>query len=330
MAMGYPSGVGGAYTPEMYEEDMRRLAENAPYLLSPEQLAQYTAPPVTAPTTPTGLKEGDTWTNQDGEWTVINGKWELTSPIMPGTEPPTTEPPTEFPAGLFVCPYCQAHFSSMADLAAHLTAAHSGGESQNPWLNYLGEGRGGLAGAAMGTAGMNPWLPGSSQFMEEEYGRWPGFGTELGLFGRQYLSPHEQYQAGLQPGLETLYDVGGRMSTAGGFSQYAPGGMFSQWAPQYAQDPFAMYGLARGMMGNVFGMTPEQRAGADIGYGTAPGDISDLMAMGLRTQLGKGTAGWLAGKMPTEQQSWLSQYPQQQGPSFLDYIREKYNLGQYF
>ena len=185
-------------------------------------------------------------------------------------------------------------------------------------------------GEAMAQAGINPWAAGTPEFMEEAYGRWPGFGTAMGMYGRQYLKPYEQYQAGLQPGLETLYDVGGRMGTRGGFGQYAPGGMFSQWAPQYAQDPRAMYGLARGMMGNVFGMTPEQRAGAEVGYGTAPQDLASLMQMGLRTQLGKGTAGWLAGKMPAEQQAWTAQYPQQQGPSFEDYIREKYNLGQYF
>lgn len=174
----------------------------------------------------------------------------------------------------------------------------------------------------------NPWAVGSPQFMEETYGRWPGFGTALGLYGRQYLSPYEQYMAGQQPSLEALYDIGGRMGTAGGFPQYAPGGMFSQWAPQYAQNPFAMYALARSMMGSAAGMTPEQRAVAEIPAGGA--DLSSLLQMALRTQLGKGTAGWIAGKMPAEQQAWTAQYPQQQGPSFLDYVMQKYGLSRFF
>lgn len=260
-------------------------------------------PPVVPPVTPT---LGETMTDEYGTWTLIDNNWVLTDPgTPPATTPPVTPPGVTPPVG-------------------EIGAVWPGGRE-----GLLGNTTAPITGGA-GMAIQNPWPAGSPEQMEEMYGRWPGYGTALGLFGKQYLSPYQKYQAGMQPGLETLYDVGGRMGTAGGFSQYAPGGMFSQWAPQYATDPRSMYGRAQSMMGSVFGMSPEQRAGADVGYGTAPQDLASLLTMGLRTQLGKGTAGWLAGKMPAEQQTWMAQDPQQQGPSFLDYLKAKYNLGQYF
>lgn len=180
----------------------------------------------------------------------------------------------------------------------------------------------------------NPYAVGSPEFMEEYYGRWPGFGTALGLYGRQALSPYEQYQAGMQPQLETLYDVGGRMGRVG-LTQYDPNQLFSQWAPPYAQNPFAMYAQARGMMGGLIGLTPEQRAQAEIT--TEGADFPALLQMGLRSQLGKQTAGWMAGQIPAARQAYSAQYPQtgmaeglQGAPSFMDYIMQKYNLGGFF
>lgn len=178
----------------------------------------------------------------------------------------------------------------------------------------------------------NPWAAGSPRFMEERYGRWPGFGTAMGLFGRSHLAPSEQYTAGLEPQLGALYDISGRLGTAPGMGGYSPQGMFSEWAPSYARNPFSMYAQARGMLGSAFGMTPEARSTAGVGYGS--GAIDELLRSGLRTQLGKSTSGWLAGQLPSAEQSWLAQYPEQGpgtgAPSFLDYVKQKYNLGQYF
>jgi len=173
---------------------------------------------------------------------------------------------------------------------------------------------------------------GSPEWMEERYGRGAGFGTALGTYGRQYLSPFEEYLAGRHQLLDPLYDISTRMGTAGGFGQYLPGGMYSQWAPQYARNPFEMYGLAKSMMGNVFGMTPEQRATTGI---TAGGqDFGSLLEMALRTSLGKRTAGWMAEQVPGAYQSWVSEYPgwtaEGGEPSFLNYLKQKYNLGQFF
>ena len=308
----------------------------APIQTEPITVGQYTlidgqwvktgTTPTPAPTVaPT---EGDTRVNTDpayplGEYTFTGGQWVLSSPTATPTTPTTTAPTTGA-ANNYICPICgtqQDEWSYDGHVSAHkMTEAQEGfGEAFAggvPPFEPLGMG--------------SPWAKGTPQFMEEEYGRWPGFGTALGLFGRQSLTPHEQYLASMQGPLERLYDIGGRMGTAGGFGQYAPGGMFSEWAPQYAQNPFAMYGLAQGMMGDVMGMNPEQRATTNIGYETNPRAVEDLLSLGLRTQLGKGTAGWLSGKLPAERQSWLSQYPQQQGPSFMDYISQKYNLGQFF
>ena len=180
-----------------------------------------------------------------------------------------------------------------------------------------------------------PWAVGSPEWMEEHYwDRWAGMGTALGLYGKQGLSPYEQYLKGQLGPTSALYDIYGRMSTVPGYGYEAPG-MFSPWGARYAQDPFAMYGMARGMMGDVFGMTPEERGMADLGYES--GAMADLMRMGLRPQLGRQTAQWLAGKLPVMREAWQAQYPgwtaETAGagqPSFYDYARQKYNIGQYF
>lgn len=173
------------------------------------------------------------------------------------------------------------------------------------------------------------WATGSAPWMEELYGRWPGYGTAMGIYGQNYLRPFQQYQASQVEPLSNLYDIAGRMGTAGGFAQYAPNTMFSQWAPGYAQNPQQMYGLAQQMMGSAYRMTPEQRATTGVTAGE--GDLSNLLEMGLRTRLGRNTAGWLAGRIPSEQQAWTAQYPTGTGgPSFLDYVMNKYGLGRYF
>lgn len=236
-----------------------------------------------------------------------------------------TEPVTP-PGGLFACPYCGAQFGSTAGLAAHLSAEHPN----------LPGGVGDMTTGFDPYAPMqaSPYAPGSPEWMEERYagpgdpyGRWAGFGTALGLYGRQQLAPYERYMVGQQPQLESLYNILGRWGGVGGQPEYAPG-MFSQWAPQYAQNPFAMYGMARGMLGDVFGMTPEQ---SGMAYGG--GGIGNLLQMALRPQLGKQAAGWMGQQMPIAQEQWQQQYPGWVAgggqPTFIDYIKEKYKLGEY-
>lgn len=174
-----------------------------------------------------------------------------------------------------------------------------------------------------------PYAAGSPQWMEEVYGPQAGYMTGLGLFGKQGRSPYQSYQERLYDPLTRLYDLSSQF-TAGGVGGYNPGGFMGQWGQPYAENPFAMYAQARGMMGDVMGMAPEQRAGFGLQGPTAA--LQDLLGMGLRQQIGLPGASWLSGRLPQEQESWVAQYPQQGAgaPNFMDYLREKYNLGQYF
>lgn len=173
----------------------------------------------------------------------------------------------------------------------------------------------------------NPYSVGSPEWMEEVYGPRAGYMTGLGLFGKQGRSPYQSYQERMYDPLSRLYDLSSQF-TAGGVGGYEPGGFMGQWGQPYAENPFAMYAQARGMMGDVMGMAPEQRAGFGLQGPTAA--LQDLLGMGLRQQIGLPGASWLSGRLPQEQESWVAQHPQGQGPNFMDYIKAKYNLGQYF
>ena len=173
----------------------------------------------------------------------------------------------------------------------------------------------------------SPFSVGSPQWMEEVYGPRAGYMTGLGMYGKQGRTPYQSYQERLYDPLSRMYDLSSQF-TAGGVPGYEPGGFMGQWGQPYAENPFAMYAQAKGMMGNVMGMNPEQRAGFGLQGPTAA--LQDLMGMGLRQDLGLPGAQWLSGRLPQEQESWVSQYPQGQGPSFLDYVTNKYNLGKYF
>ncbi len=173
----------------------------------------------------------------------------------------------------------------------------------------------------------NPFAVGSPEWMEEVYGPRAGYMTGLGLYGKQGRTPFQSYQERLYDPLSRLYDLSSQFA-AGGVSDTTPGGFMGQWGQPFAQNPFAMYAQARGMMGNVMGMAPEQRASFGL-QGPTPA-LQDLMGMGLRQELGLPGAQWLSGRLPQEQEAWVSQYPQQQGPNFLDYVTQKYNLGRFF
>lgn len=285
----------------------------------------YPLPPPPSPTPPpptTGLTEGETKTDEYGTWTVINGVWVLTNPTM---ELP--EAPAEAPAAGYQCPYCTQDFPTADALATHIVAC-----PLNPALMGGGEEGAPYTPAPPGEMGPTPdwgqvdYPVGSPEWWEMVGGARPGYMSALGLLGKEYQSPFQQYQAGMFDPLQTMWQMASPMAMMG-YPSMDPGtGMFSQWAPQYAQDPFSMYGMARGMLGNVMGMTPEQRG--TLGMGGGAGSFADILGMGLRSQLGPG-ASWLAGRVPQLQQQWMAQDPLSQAGSFIDYIREKYNLGQW-
>lgn len=258
-------------------------------------------------------------------------------PFEPTPKPPPPAMPVGSAPGLFDCHLCGANFGTTAELADHYATAHpelpiGGGGGEAPVIGGgLGGGIGGIGEAPVappyipsvmppaGSAGYSPWI-------EERYGPQAGYMAGLGLYGKAYHTPYQQYQAGMYNPMNFLWNMQTQMEALNRPGYNAPQ-YLSQFAPQYGQNPFAMYGMARGMMGDVFGMSPEERAG--MTGGTYESDLAQLLGLGLRQDLGPGAA-WLQGRIPAERGQWQAQYPMQQGPSFLDYITEKYNLGRYF
>jgi len=181
-----------------------------------------------------------------------------------------------------------------------------------------------LAGTQGGGTMPGPMEPGGHQWMEEVYGPEAGYLSALGLYGRQYQTPYQQYLANRYQQLAGLW--GARQAMAVDYPAMGQSGLgyLSEWAPQYARDPFAMYGMAQNMLRQTMGMSPEQRAGYGLTY--EGGGLENLMQMGLRPQYGRFGAGYVAGQMPVERERWIQQYPTQEGPTFLDYLRQRYGL----
>jgi len=197
-----------------------------------------------------------------------------------------------------------------------------GGEGAVPGVTSPG----GLSGGA-NMASENPFEPGSGQWYEYQDDPYRGYMSHMGLLGKEYLTPYQQHQASRYPMLQQLYGLQSGLHMRGqGYE--APGGFLGGWAQPHAQNPFGMYGMAKGMLGDVVGMTPETRQ--EMGYGATGADFQNLLGMGMRSDLGLQGSGWLAGRIPAEQEKWQAQYPEQQGPTFMDYLVGKYNLGQYF
>ena len=186
----------------------------------------------------------------------------------------------------------------------------------------------------------SPYPVGSPEWMEDVYGYERGFKpaymTALGMFGKQGRTPYQRYQERLFDPLNRLWGLQQQFAGSGmeGYDPWTP--YASRWMEPYAQNPFAMYAQARGMMGDVAGMSTEQRAGFGL-QGATPA-LQDLTTMGLRSKLGLVGAGWVGQQLPQAEEAWMAQYPQagagmeQEGagaPSFMDYVMKKYNLSRF-
>lgn len=211
------------------------------------------------------------------------------------------------------------------------------GPSPSTFADYANQGTaGGTGGDGNGggneTDEENPFPVGTPSWYAWRNDPYMAYKSMMGFRGRDYLAPNERYQLEQYNPLKMLFDVGQTMS----FSHPQTGMMnqpyFHEWAPSYAQNPFAMYGLAKNMMGDVFSMTPEKRG--SYGLGEGEGNIGQLLQMGLRRSMGGAASSWLGGRVPLERQLWGEKYPEWapggEQPSFLDYLKNKYNLGQYF
>ena len=173
----------------------------------------------------------------------------------------------------------------------------------------------------------SPWQVGTPQWWEETAGPQAGYLSSLGLWGLESMGPWQRYLSSQYAPLEMLRGLSGYSEALGMPGPSMGGGLMANWGSQYAQAPGSMYGLATQQLGNIFGMTPTERDVAGMRGGA--GNFGDLLSMGLREFLGPASQ-WIGSRMPQLNQAWLSQYPQQMGPTFMDWVIQKYNLGRYF
>ena len=176
-----------------------------------------------------------------------------------------------------------------------------------------------------------------SNVTEDIFDPFTAYLQKMGLGTQNYYNPAQQYTMQQFDPLNMLYGLQGRMGTVD------PG-----WAPRstgadYAYDftgrgSTPIQGRARSLMQQIMGWSPEQRAQAGTTYEptwsegerTSSGNIGELQQLiqqALRKQLGRPGANWLAGNLPAEQQRWAGTQAQGGTDTFLDYIRQKYNLG---
>uniref|UniRef100_A0A6H2A0P8 Uncharacterized protein n=1 Tax=viral metagenome TaxID=1070528 RepID=A0A6H2A0P8_9ZZZZ len=186
---------------------------------------------------------------------------------------------------------------------------------------------------------------------EKVYDPYTAYLQQIGIGGRQYLNPAEQYQRGLYDPLQTMYGLQQRYQLLPGAGVPAPGGSFVDYASQFGGDRAAVGQRARQLLNALYSTNPTARGEEGFAYeprfgetgagqgviaaggveGVEGGDINELMELlqlGMRAKMGARGAGYISGRLPREQQIWTSQQagatPSNQ--SFLDYLRQKYNL----
>jgi hypothetical protein len=164
---------------------------------------------------------------------------------------------------------------------------------------------------------------------EEAYSPFTAYLQSLGLGSKNYYNPAEKYQMNQYDPLSNIYDVRRQMSIVD--PTVDPGNYVSPWA---SQNVGGATKLARNTLSQLFGMGQENQGLAGIDYspifnGTDSvdtnniGQLQSLLKTGVRGNLGS----YLASKLPWEQQQWGNNQAAGGGSSFLDYLKQKYNLG---
>jgi len=191
------------------------------------------------------------------------------------------------------------------------------------------------------------WGAGLGQ-TEAAYDPFTAFLQMLGLGGKSYYTPQEQYEIGQYRPLENLYNLQGRM--AGVEPAYAPGttpgseNPFVDFLTKLSGQGQTASTQAVKVLTSILGWNPEQREQAEVTYnpsqgvteegniGMATNNLDELQALireALRGTLGRPGANWLASQLGGQQKQFWQQQALGGGSSFLDYLKQKYNLGSF-
>jgi len=199
-----------------------------------------------------------------------------------------------------------------------------------PVSNVMGDG----GGAAAGGGGV---VGGGGAPVSEVYSPFTAYMNRMGLGGRNYLNPAEQYRASFAQPTENLWRIQDLMAGAGTAMGVYPTEGFEAYLNTVLQ-PTALRSRAAQLLGTLFQATPEQRAANpefNFSFEPPPGrpqsserDIGYLQEL-VRTALGGRMApiaiGYLQEGIPKLQNIWQQQVAAGQTSSpFLDWFRSRY------
>jgi hypothetical protein len=150
----------------------------------------------------------------------------------------------------------------------------------------------------------------------------PTGGGPGGAYDRDLFSPYERSY-----GLEQIFAPVTR----------ALPGTFADYLMNQPTGTEAIYGRAREIMSSLYGAGQAERARLGLTFEAGQGlsriqPLSCLLELALRPYFGSTGGPRIASRLPVEQELFAEE--QRQGrataPSFLDYLREKYDLGRFF
>lgn len=179
------------------------------------------------------------------------------------------------------------------------------------------------------------------QNVEATYDPYTAFLQQIGIGGRTYLNPAEQYKQSLVQPIDVLKSLQEKMGMA---LMGAPAAQsFTDYASPFLNAPGNIYSKARELWGTLMGQSPTRRGEGGFAYEPTYGfddkgervrttgniqELQALLKLAGGSPFGMRGSTWLSKRLPEEQQKWVSTQAAGQGTgeSFLDYIRSRYNI----
>jgi hypothetical protein len=167
-----------------------------------------------------------------------------------------------------------------------------------------------------------------------------------GLLGERTFSPAEGYRRGMYEPLRSIYGLEQTLAPALGSTP----GLWQNYMGGFGDArslPGNIYNRASALLRGLYGLGGAGREAAGVGFspqylegdevippGVSQAQQSALFSQALRPQFGFQGAQRFASRLPVEQNLWEQQAAVGGGGggggTFLDWIRDKYNLGRFF
>lgn len=160
--------------------------------------------------------------------------------------------------------------------------------------------------------------------------------TYLETFGLAHAgaTPYEDYLRSQAAPWLTLFQIQQRLGAIPGNASGVTNWLDYLQPFKDSGNTFLIYQQAHNLLSTLRNTPIEQRVPLGYAYyyeSDKLDDLQSLIRLALRPYVGKPGASWIADRIPSEHQQWLTNKKADPGHTtgdFLDYVREKYNLGQ--